>query len=114
MGFKGLAYGTLVGELFCCFAAAFWLFKHQLLWAKCQISWRKFEKCSFELLKLGIAQTIIQSLAGCTAFFCESELNATYNFRACRCMECNPKNLYLILDANCGDYTGCSDNYCLF
>lgn len=74
MGFKGLAYGTLVGELFCCFAAAFWLFKHQLLWAKCQISWRKFEKCSFELLKLGIAQTIIQSLAGCTAFFVNQSL----------------------------------------
>lgn len=74
MGFQGLAYGTFVSEIFCCFAAVFWLFKHQLLWEKCQTTWRQLKKCSFELLKLGIAQTIIQSLAGCTGFFVNQSL----------------------------------------
>lgn len=74
MGFQGLAYGTFVSELFCCFAAAFWLLKHQLAWEKWKITWRQFKKCSFELLKLGTAQTIIQSLAGCTGFFVNQSL----------------------------------------
>lgn len=74
MGFEGLAYGTLVSELFCCFTSLAWLWKHQLLWTKCRISWKTFKTNTFELLKLGIAQTIIQSLAGCTAFFVNQSL----------------------------------------
>lgn len=74
MGFKGLAYGTFVSELFCCVVSLLWLLKHQLLWTKCQISWKKLKKYTFELLKLGISQTVIQSLAGCTAFFVNQSL----------------------------------------
>lgn len=74
LGLQGLAYGTFVSECFCCAAAVFWLFQHQLLWEKGQISWEQFKKYSFELLKLGTAQTIIQSLAGCTGFFVNQSL----------------------------------------
>lgn len=81
MGFTGLAYGTLVSEVFCCFASLLWLLKHRLLWFKWHMSWRNFKTYTFELLKLGIAQTIIQSLAGCTAFFVNQSLllNTTLN-----------------------------------
>ena len=74
MGFTGLAYGTLVSELFCCFASVFWLLKQQLLWCEWKIPWRNLKKYTFKLLKLGIAQTVIQSLAGCTAFFVNQNL----------------------------------------
>ena len=81
MVFTGLAYGTLVSEVFCCFASLLWLLKHRLLWSKWHMSWRNFKTYTFELLKLGIAQTIIQSLAGCTAFFVNQSLllNTTLN-----------------------------------
>lgn len=74
LGFAGLAYGTLVSELFCCAASVLWFCKHQPFRFKYPISWRKFKKNTFELLKLGIAQTVIQSLAGCTAFFVNQSL----------------------------------------
>lgn len=74
IGFEGLAYGTLLSELFCCFASICWLMKRQLLWNKRQISWEKIKKNTFKLLKLGIAQTIIQALAGCTAFLVNQSL----------------------------------------
>lgn len=74
LGFTGLAYGTLISELCCCLTSVLWLFRYRLLCPGCQISWRKFKQHTFELLKLGIAQTIIQSLAGCTAFFVNQSL----------------------------------------
>lgn len=81
MVFTGLVYGTLVSEVFCCFASLLWLLKHRLLWSKWHMSWRNFKTYTFELLKFGIAQTIIQSLAGCTAFFVNQSLllNTTLN-----------------------------------
>lgn len=74
MGFTGLAYGTLVSEVFCCLLSLVWLLKHRFLWSGWHISWSNFKTYTFELLKLGIAQTIIQSLAGCTAFFVNQSL----------------------------------------
>lgn len=67
-GFAGLACGTFVSELFCCVLSILWLKHHQLLELKCALSWGKVKSHTAELLKLGIAQTIIQSLGGCAAF----------------------------------------------
>lgn len=67
-GFAGLACGTFVSELFCCVLSVLWLKHHRLLELKCALSWEKFKSHTAELLKVGIAQTIIQSLGGCTAF----------------------------------------------
>lgn len=74
MGFTGLAYGTLVSELFCFIMSVLWLCKQKLFRFKCHMSKGELKKYSFELLKLGIAQTIIQSLAGYTAFFVNQSL----------------------------------------
>lgn len=84
MGFAGLAYGTLVSEIFCCAFAALWLMKKQLFVSITPISWKKTQKYVFELLKLGIAQTIIQSLGGCTALFVNQSLiqHTTRNYVA--------------------------------
>ena len=67
-GFVGLACGTFVSELFCCALSILWLKHHQFLELKCALSWGKFKSHTAELLKLGIAQTIIQSLGGCATF----------------------------------------------
>lgn len=67
-GFAGLAYGTFVSELFCCALSVLWLRNQQLLELKCKLSLNKFKSHTVELLRLGIAQTIIQSLGGCATF----------------------------------------------
>ncbi len=67
-GFAGLACGTFVSELFCCVLSVLWLKHHGFLRLKGTLSWRKFKSHTAELLKLGIAQTIIQSLGGCVTF----------------------------------------------
>lgn len=74
MGFVGLAYGTLVSECCCCFASIGWLVRHRLLWSRGRISCSTFGKCTVGLFKLGAAQTVIQSLAGCNAFFINQSL----------------------------------------
>lgn len=74
LGFKGLAYGTLVSEIFCAAGAMLWLSRHHLLPRKTSLSLRKTGHCTFELAKLGIAQTIIQAMGGCTGFFVNNSL----------------------------------------
>lgn len=74
MGFIGLAYGTLISEIFCFLLSVLWLFKHQFIKGECRLSHKKLVKYTIELLKLGIAQTIIQALAGCTAYFVNQSL----------------------------------------
>lgn len=74
MGFIGLAYGTLISEIFCFLLSVLWLFKHQFIKGECRLSYKKLVKYTTELLKLGIAQTIIQALAGCTAYFVNQSL----------------------------------------
>lgn len=74
MGFIGLAYGTLISEIFCFLLSVLWLFKHQFIKGECRLSHKKLVKYTTELLKLGIAQTIIQALAGCTAYFVNQSL----------------------------------------
>lgn len=68
LGFIGLAYGTFVSEVFCCALSILWLKHHKFLEAKYKISWHKLKLHTTKLLRLGIAQTVIQSLGGCTAF----------------------------------------------
>lgn len=66
-GFEGLACGTFVSELFCCVMSALWLKRHKLMEVKHMISRNKFKSNAAELLRLGITQTLIQSLGGCAA-----------------------------------------------
>lgn len=73
-GFIGLALGTLVSEIFCALYAYLWLKKHQLLPTSLYISSSSFKDCAKELSKLGIAQTIIQAMGGCTGFFVNNSL----------------------------------------
>lgn len=84
MGFAGLAYGTFVSELFCFTISLLWLYKYQLLPFKWRVLKGEFKRCTIELLKLGIAQSIIQSLSGCTAFFVNKSLmlHTTMNYVA--------------------------------
>lgn len=81
-GFIGLAYGTLISEICCFLMSALWLSKQQLIKAKCQRSNKKFIEYTIELLKLGIAQTMIQALVGCTAYFVNQSLimHTTLNY----------------------------------
>lgn len=81
MNFVGLAYGTLVSEVFCVMLTAIYLIRHDLIVLKIKISFKKMRKYVSQLFKLGIAQTVIQSLGGCTAFFVNYSLllNATLN-----------------------------------
>ena len=74
MGFQGLAYGTLVSELVCFVALGVWIVRHKLYPRQMNITFRKIRAFSFELFKLGIAQTIIQSLAGCMGVFVNRSL----------------------------------------
>ena len=74
MGFKGLAYGTLVSEVFCFVFSWIWLYRHNLLPKGIEVSIRGFALCSLELAKLGFAQTVIQALGGCSGFFVNNSL----------------------------------------
>lgn len=74
MGFLGLAYGTLLSEVFCALGSIIWLIRHKLFNLKIIFSKREVLNKSSELFKLGIAQTVIQSLAGCSAFFINKSL----------------------------------------
>ena len=74
MGIRGLAYGTLASEVICLVFSWVWLSRHHLL-PKCHgIRGGRFAICSLELAKLGLAQTAIQALGGCTGFFVNNSL----------------------------------------
>ena len=74
LGFVGLAYGTLVSEIFCATTAWLWLLARHLLPGFLSLSLQRFGRCVGELMKLGIAQTIIQAAGGCTGFFVNHSL----------------------------------------
>lgn len=69
MGLAGLALGTLVSEIFCMVLALIWLAKKKFLPALQNLRNTKLFSSAWELFRLGFAQTIIQLLGGCTAFF---------------------------------------------
>lgn len=74
LGFPGLAYGTLVSEIFCAVGAWLWLLAHHLMPGFPHLSRRLFGSCTVELVKLGIAQTVIQAMGGCTGLFVNHSL----------------------------------------
>ena len=74
LGFAGLAYGTLVSEIFCAVGACLWFLAHHLMPGFFHLSLRRFGSCTGELMKLGIAQTVIQAMGGCTSFFINHSL----------------------------------------
>ncbi len=74
MGFRGLALGTLVSEIFCAVWAALWLLRRKLLPEAGLVSLRHIGRCTLELARLGVAQTIIQAMGGCTGFFLNNSL----------------------------------------
>ena len=79
--FTGLAIGTLVSEVFCALYAYIWIRKHKLLPESLHISLHNFKDCTKKLFKLGIVQTVIQAMGGCTGFFVNSSL--MMNFDRC-------------------------------
>lgn len=74
IGFAGLAYGTLVSEIFCAVGAQIWISRHHLLLGMSRFSLARFCGYTGELMKLGLAQTIIQTMGGCTGFFVNNSL----------------------------------------
>ena len=74
LGFPGLAYGTLVSEIFCTVGAWLWLFAHHLTTRLLHFSLRRFGICTGKLMKLGISQAVIQAMGGCTGFFVNHSL----------------------------------------
>ncbi|MEG1141433.1 MAG: MATE family efflux transporter, partial [Clostridia bacterium] len=68
MGIFGLGLGTLVSEVICFLLSVIFLIKKNLWIKKEKISIITFIKNSWELFKIGISQTFIQILGGCTGF----------------------------------------------
>ena len=73
-GFAGLAAGTLISEVICALYAFIWLKKHFLLPSSYHISMSVFIGNLKELVKLGLAETLIQSVGGCTGFFVNNSI----------------------------------------
>lgn len=76
LGIKGIALGTLISEVLCAFAAIIWLSKKKLWIKKIKIDVKEFINIAMKMFKIGISQTIIQILAGCTGFVVNGSLLA--------------------------------------
>ena len=74
LGIIGIALGTLVSEILCAIISFIWLKKKGLWFKKKEIKGEKFAKISFAMFKIGITQTLIQSLAGATGFIMNARL----------------------------------------
>ncbi|MEG2082187.1 MAG: MATE family efflux transporter [Oscillospiraceae bacterium] len=74
MGISGLAWGTFASESTCAIFAMMFLVKNQLWLKKQPVSLPDFFKSTVELFKIGIAQTAIQVLGGCTGFVVNGRL----------------------------------------
>ncbi|MEG0020122.1 MAG: MATE family efflux transporter [Oscillospiraceae bacterium] len=74
MGIFGLALGTLVSESVCAFCSFVFLVKNRLWIPSEALPPACFIKSVWELFKIGIAQTAIQILGGCTGFVINSRL----------------------------------------
>ncbi|MEG2323928.1 MAG: MATE family efflux transporter [Anaerovoracaceae bacterium] len=74
MGLAGLAWGTLVSEVVCALCCVIFLVRKKLWLCKTPLTVRGFFFSAYELFKLGIAQTAIQVLGGCTGFVVNSRL----------------------------------------
>ncbi|MEG0650024.1 MAG: MATE family efflux transporter [Oscillospiraceae bacterium] len=74
MGVQGLALGTLVSETTCVLLSVCFLIKKSLWLKSIKISAAEFIHTTKQLLKIGMAQTFIQILGGCTGFFINARL----------------------------------------
>lgn len=74
MGFKGLAVGTLISEIFCVSISILWLMKNGLLPKTINLRSSRFILKAKELFRIGITQTIIQALGSCSGFFINDSL----------------------------------------
>lgn len=74
LGLSGLSWGTFVSELFCAIASFLWLKKKELLPKQYPTSCKEIFREAKVLFQLGVAQTLIQMLAGCTGFFVNHNL----------------------------------------
>lgn len=74
MGISGLALGTFVSESVCAVCAMLFLM-HKKHWiGRAPISAAAFAHSARELFKIGISQTVVQLLGGCTGFFVNARL----------------------------------------
>ncbi|MEG0565397.1 MAG: MATE family efflux transporter [Hungatella sp.] len=74
MGMAGLALGTLVSESLCAVCSVLFLMRKNLWIAKGTLSASGFLCSALDLFKIGIAQTVIQILGGCTGFVLNARL----------------------------------------
>ncbi|MEG0806038.1 MAG: MATE family efflux transporter [Lachnospiraceae bacterium] len=74
MGMAGLAWGTFASESVCAVCAVIFLQKKNLWVQREPLQMREFLGSIWELFKIGIAQTAIQVLGGCTGFFINARL----------------------------------------
>lgn len=74
MGVAGLAWGTLVSEVCCALCSLFWLRKHGAVPSVSAVQGGHVLSAAWELFRLGIAQTVIQALAGFTGLFVNRSL----------------------------------------
>lgn len=74
LGLKGIALGTLISEVVCAFIALKWLIRKKLWVNKLKVNSKEFISITISLFKIGVTQTIIQVLAGCTGFFINGSL----------------------------------------
>ncbi|MEG1840233.1 MAG: MATE family efflux transporter [Raoultibacter sp.] len=74
LGIAGLAWGTFVSESVCAVCSVLFLMKKRLWLTATPIPATCFFRSAGELFKIGIAQTAIQVLGGCTGFVINARL----------------------------------------
>ncbi|ARK22050.1 MATE family efflux transporter [Sporosarcina ureae] len=74
LGMVGIALGTLLSEVVCALLAVMYLVKNQNWFTSNPISPKAFIAMSYNMFKIGFAQTTIQLLAGITAFIVNYQL----------------------------------------
>ncbi|WP_303965636.1 MATE family efflux transporter [Sporosarcina ureae] len=74
LGMVGIALGTLISEVVCALLAVMYLVKNHNWFTSNPISPKAFITMSYNMFKIGFAQTTIQLLAGVTAFIVNYQL----------------------------------------
>lgn len=74
LGMTGIALGTLVSEIVCALLAVWFLVRKGYWFHVTAVSFKDTATMSFQMLKIGVAQTVIQLLAGMTAYIVNRQL----------------------------------------
>lgn len=74
LGIKGIALGTLLSEVVCALLAFIYLKRKKQWYRYTNYTWKERFHTTYALLKIGIAQTIIQALGGMTAWLANKQL----------------------------------------